>query len=103
MANVYINEIPNAPGIQEMPLPTHPDIPAIRHKAIDMTVDFSQEAKSLQQNELPGGFKRGSDITAGALASGARSAGVVGEGMQAVGQALGHFAGISPTVNAEGH
>jgi hypothetical protein len=94
MANVYLTEIPNAPGIQEMPLANYPDIPAIRHKPLDMTVDFSKEAASLQQEPLPGGFKRGSDIVAGALASGVRSAGVVGEGMQSVGNALSHAANV---------
>jgi hypothetical protein len=94
MANVYVTEIPNTPGIQEMPLPNYQDIPSIRYKPIDMTVDLSQEAAALQQQPLPGGFKRGSDIVAGALASGVRSAGVVGEGMQSVGNALSRAAGV---------
>ena len=90
MAYIPIAEIPNAPGIQEMPLPEYQKIPSIRHAGVNMKVDMSGAARSLQQDALPGGFASGLARATASAGSGAMAMGkAISQGTGELGNAIG--------------
>ena len=90
MAYIPLNEVPNAPSIQEMPLPEYQKIPSIRHAGVNMKVDMSGAARSLQQDALPGGFASGLARATASAGSGAMAMGkAISQGTGELGNAIG--------------